>query len=112
LRDHTCELDEECDHTFSLSQVRRKLEAITKIELVPIMAKISSAFPEGFMLIQQIIEELQSIPEERLTEIYNLIHEFRLGLNQESTADVALRLIVIKGNRKIIHKAEDSACLN
>jgi hypothetical protein len=38
------------------------------------------------MLIQQIIEELQSIPEERLAEIYNLIHDFRLRLNQDSTS--------------------------
>ncbi|MCT7969700.1 hypothetical protein NG799_25645 [Laspinema sp. D1] len=37
------------------------------------------------MLIQKIIQELQDIPEEKLAEIYDLIHYFRLGLNQENT---------------------------
>ncbi len=36
------------------------------------------------MLIDQIIEELKAIPEEKLEEIYDLIHYFRLGLKQES----------------------------
>jgi hypothetical protein len=36
------------------------------------------------MLIQKIVQELQSIPEEKLAEIYDLIHYFRLGLNQEA----------------------------
>ena len=35
------------------------------------------------MLIQKIVEELQDIPEEKLAQIYNIIHHFRLGLNQE-----------------------------
>jgi hypothetical protein len=35
------------------------------------------------MLIDKIIQELQNIPEEKLAEIYDLIHYFRLGLNQE-----------------------------
>jgi hypothetical protein len=35
------------------------------------------------MLIEQIIQELQAIPEEKLTEIYDLIHYFRIGVNQE-----------------------------
>ncbi|ELS34478.1 MULTISPECIES: hypothetical protein [Pseudanabaena] len=35
------------------------------------------------MLIQKIIQELQDIPEEKLAEIYDLIHYFRLGLNKE-----------------------------
>lgn len=34
------------------------------------------------MLIQKIIQELQDIPEEKLAEIYDLIHYFRLGLTQ------------------------------
>lgn len=37
------------------------------------------------MLIQKIIQELQNIPEEKLGEIYDLIHHFRLGLHQENT---------------------------
>ncbi|WP_413162450.1 hypothetical protein ACL6C3_25840 [Capilliphycus salinus ALCB114379] len=36
------------------------------------------------MLIDKIIQELQEIPEERLAEVYNLIHDFRLGLNVEN----------------------------
>jgi hypothetical protein len=37
------------------------------------------------MLLQKIIQELQDIPEEKLAEIYDLIHYFRLGLNQEKS---------------------------
>ncbi len=36
------------------------------------------------MLIQKIIQELQDIPEDKLAELYDLIHYFRLGLGQES----------------------------
>lgn len=36
------------------------------------------------MLIQKIVQELQVIPEEKLTEIYDIIHYFRLGLDQEN----------------------------
>lgn len=35
------------------------------------------------MLIQKIVQELQEIPEEKLAEIYDLIHYFRLGLDKE-----------------------------
>jgi hypothetical protein len=35
------------------------------------------------MLRQKIIKELQEIPEDKLTIIYDIIHYFRLGLNQE-----------------------------
>jgi hypothetical protein len=37
------------------------------------------------MLIQKILQELQDIPEDKLAEIYDLIHYFRLGLSQERT---------------------------
>lgn len=37
------------------------------------------------MLIQKIVQELQDIPEDKLGELYNVIHYFRLGLNQERT---------------------------
>ncbi len=37
------------------------------------------------MLIQKIVQELQDIPEDKLAELYDLIHYFRLGLNQERT---------------------------
>lgn len=34
------------------------------------------------MLIDKIVQELQDIPEDKLAEIYDLIHYFRLGLAQ------------------------------
>lgn len=37
------------------------------------------------MLQEQIMQELQDIPEDKLAEIYDLIHYFRLGLKNEST---------------------------
>lgn len=37
------------------------------------------------MLIEKIVQELQDIPEEKLSEIYELIHDFRLRLNPENT---------------------------
>jgi hypothetical protein len=36
------------------------------------------------MLIQKIVQELQDIPEDKLAELYDLIHYFRLGLGQET----------------------------
>lgn len=36
------------------------------------------------MIIQKIIDELNEIPEEKLNQIYELIHYFRLGLNQQT----------------------------
>ena len=35
------------------------------------------------MLIEKIYQELQDIPEDKLAEIYDLIHYFRLGLGKE-----------------------------
>ncbi|MEH2258788.1 hypothetical protein [Nostoc sp.] len=37
------------------------------------------------MLIEKIVQELQDIPEDKLAELYDLIHYFRLGLSQERT---------------------------
>jgi hypothetical protein len=37
------------------------------------------------MLIQKIVQELQDIPEDKLEELYDLIHYFRLGLGQEGS---------------------------
>jgi hypothetical protein len=36
------------------------------------------------MLIQKIVNELQDIPEDKLAEIYDLVHYFRLGLGSDS----------------------------
>jgi hypothetical protein len=35
------------------------------------------------MLQEQLIDEIKQIPNEKLAEIYDLIHSFRLGLMQE-----------------------------
>jgi hypothetical protein len=35
------------------------------------------------MLVEKIVRELQVIPEDKLAELYDLIHHFRLGLSQE-----------------------------
>ena len=35
------------------------------------------------MLVEKIVRELQDIPEDKLAELYDLIHHFRLGLGQE-----------------------------
>jgi hypothetical protein len=48
------------------------------------------------MLIQKIYEELQYIPEDKLAEIYDLIHYFRLGLGQEQTQPRTPGLLVGK----------------
>ncbi len=42
------------------------------------------------MLIQKIIQELQNIPEDKLAEIYDLIHNFRLGLDRETAQPLAV----------------------
>jgi len=42
------------------------------------------------MLIQKIIQELQDIPEEKLAELYDVIHYFRLGLNQDTAQSLTV----------------------
>ena len=39
------------------------------------------------MLQEQLIEEIKQIPNEKLTEVYDLIHYFRLGLAQEKPTE-------------------------
>lgn len=39
------------------------------------------------MIIQKIIDELNEIPEDKLNQIYELIHYFRLGLDREKSLD-------------------------
>lgn len=36
------------------------------------------------MLIDKIIQELHQIPSENLTQIYELVHQMRLEINQEN----------------------------
>ncbi|MGZ4957367.1 MAG: hypothetical protein ACXV8Q_19890 [Methylobacter sp.] len=38
------------------------------------------------MLQEQIIAEIKQIPSEKLAEVYELIHYFRLGLKHEADA--------------------------
>ncbi|BAQ63204.1 hypothetical protein GM3708_3610 (plasmid) [Geminocystis sp. NIES-3708] len=35
------------------------------------------------MLIDKIIKELEGIPENKLNQIYEIVHYFRLGINAE-----------------------------
>jgi len=39
------------------------------------------------MLQQQIMQELNSIPENKLAELHDVIHYFCLGVNKEKTAE-------------------------
>ena len=39
------------------------------------------------MLLQKIIDELHEVPEDKLNQVYELIHAFRLGLNSEPSQD-------------------------
>ncbi|WP_416667765.1 hypothetical protein [Egbenema bharatensis] len=48
------------------------------------------------MLIQKIIQELQNIPEEKLAELYDVIHYFRLGLSKETAQPRTPGLLVGK----------------
>ncbi|MBD2499042.1 hypothetical protein [Anabaena azotica] len=57
------------------------------------------------MLIQKIIQELQDIPEDKLAEIYELIHSFRINLERESSADETPTEIVIEGIHQGIREA-------
>lgn len=41
------------------------------------------------MLQEQIIAEIKQIPDDKLAEIYDLVHYFRLGLSQERVATTA-----------------------
>ena len=57
------------------------------------------------MLIDKIIQELQDIPEDKLAEIYDIIHYFRLGLERELSAEETPNEIVIEGIHQGIREA-------
>ena len=42
------------------------------------------------MLIEKIIRELQNMPEDKLAEIYDLIHNFRVGLDRETAQPITV----------------------
>lgn len=43
------------------------------------------------MIQEQIFEEIKQIPSEKLAEIYDFIHYFRVGLAQESSSSRTLK---------------------
>ena len=51
------------------------------------------------MLQQQIIEELQYIPENKLAEIYDLIHYFRLGLQHNQPQQQTEKNYPLRGTK-------------
>jgi hypothetical protein len=57
------------------------------------------------MLLQKIVEELQDIPEDKLAEIYDIIHQFRLGLEVDLAAEETPTETVIEGIHQGIREA-------
>lgn len=57
------------------------------------------------MLIDKIIQELQDIPEDKLAEIYDIIHYFCIGLKAEISAEETPTEIVIEGINQGIREA-------
>lgn len=57
------------------------------------------------MLIEKIVQELRDIPEDKLAEIYDLIHYFRIGLERETSAEETPPEIVIEGIHQGIREA-------
>jgi propanediol dehydratase small subunit len=57
------------------------------------------------MLIDKIIQELQDIPEDKLAEIYDIIHYFRLALKEELSAEETPTEIAIEGIHQGIREA-------
>lgn len=51
------------------------------------------------MLQDQIIAEIKQIHEDKLAEIYELIHYFRLGLSRERVSSAQLRPIGLAKHR-------------
>lgn len=45
------------------------------------------------MLIDQIVKELRNIPEDKLAEIYDIIHYFCLGLDRETPQPLTVSTI-------------------
>ena len=44
------------------------------------------------MLQEKILKELERIPETKLAELYDIIHYFRLGLEQEARENPTMKL--------------------
>ena len=57
------------------------------LSLAPVRKFYPRIIFEVNMLQQQIMQEIQDIPDDKLAEIYDLIHYFRLGLNKETSSE-------------------------
>ncbi|MUG94173.1 hypothetical protein F7734_17980 [Scytonema sp. UIC 10036] len=57
------------------------------------------------MLIDKIIQEIQNILEDKLAEIYDIVHSFRLGLERELSDEETSTEIVIEGIHQGIREA-------
>jgi hypothetical protein len=57
------------------------------------------------VLIDKIVQELRDLPEDKLAEIYNLIHYLRIGLEVESSVEETPTEIVIEGIHQGIREA-------
>jgi hypothetical protein len=44
------------------------------------------------MLQEKILKELEGIPETKLAELYDIIHYFRIGLEQETCENPTMKL--------------------
>jgi hypothetical protein len=54
-----------------------------RLQLTVFILKSIYKIRESLMLQKQIFEEIKQIPSEKLPEIYDLIHYFRIGLMHE-----------------------------
>lgn len=57
------------------------------------------------MLIDKIIQELRDIPEDKLAEIYDIIHYFRIALKGDFSTEETPTEIVIEGIQQGIREA-------
>jgi hypothetical protein len=57
------------------------------------------------MLLQKIVEELQDIPEDKLAQIYDIIHQFPLGLERDLASEETPIETVIEGIHQGIGEA-------
>jgi tetratricopeptide (TPR) repeat protein len=73
-------MDEEFRGILSEISYEWRRQGITKTEITRKQLLFIIDFYRG-----KFIYELQDIPEDKLTEIYNLIHDYRLGLGKEQT---------------------------
>ncbi|EIC31562.1 MULTISPECIES: hypothetical protein [Methylomicrobium] len=64
------------------------------------------------LLHEQIIEEIKHIPAEKLAEVYDLIHYFRLGLQREKEQQNTARTYPLRGTKIRYSEPTESVALN